>query len=227
MITIEELNALQEFYVETSVKGRFFIKRLEHGYELNDINPPILTKKITDIKSCKVPKNIEKNLSSTYQLIDQSKIKYFDGIAKGFSFLFYDDNGMCLTKGSVTTLYFQKKLNNFIFNVHLLEQPGRKIAIHKLLKDFHIVTEDESYKINYVDQSYYFEGRKVLAFYSLFKTKIKNFEIDINLLNEMDVTPNHLHFNKPLIILTEDDTKENRIRLTSIFSNIITTKEAL
>lgn len=51
--------------------------------------------------------------------IDQSKVLFFDGIRKGFSLVFYDEDGMAITDGTINDLYFKQNIGQFQINVHI------------------------------------------------------------------------------------------------------------
>ena len=221
--TKEVLDKYSSIIVETSANDKFEIQKQENGYLMTDINPPVFQKEIKDYKSIKVPaaemKRIEAGLD-----FDNGSILYFEGIEKGLSLVFYDEEGMMLTKGKIKDLYIKENVNQFHFSVHLFEQPGKKVFIdwnnEEEFNEMEIMTETESYLLTKeVGGSFLFEGRKVLHIFSLFKMKGKHF--DLNTVNKFDVTPFYIHKNKPLIIFTEDEHKQGRINMTFVNERVM------
>ncbi|NHN35383.1 hypothetical protein [Paenibacillus agricola] len=115
MITKTELNHYPKFYIETTSKECFEIEKLEQGYMFTDITPPILGKVVSDYKSIKIPHNIaeriNKNPNYEFNAVDSTKILHFEGIGKGFSFAFYENEGQATaTKGKIEKLFIKQKI---------------------------------------------------------------------------------------------------------------------
>ncbi|MDQ0255654.1 hypothetical protein J2S74_003036 [Evansella vedderi] len=225
MIHVKDLDQLGTFYIETSVNDKFMIQKTDIGYHFKDLVPPVTEKEIADFKSIKMPKQVEQAVKNGTHDGDLSEVVFFDGIAKGFQFAFYTEVDMMdITKGKIQTLYFNRDLGNLHFRVHLLEQPGRKIPLDELKDDFVIYTKSDGYEFIHRNENLYFEDREVVALYSLFKFKGKSIDIDFSVVNEMDVTPNFIHLQKPMVILTKDD--DNQIRFSFVYESVTDVRES-
>jgi hypothetical protein len=222
MIHISELQKYNSFFIETSVKDRFEVVPKINGYLFRDINPPLLEKEISDLKSIKIPQFLVNQLKMGIQ-IDQSKVQFFDGVGKGFALVFYDEDGVAITDGVINDLYFKQNIGQFQFNVHLLEHPGRKVDLFDLSEQgFTIETNLRSYSFERRNESLIFENDEVLAIYSLFQVKAHTNVIHLDSLHleqEYDVHPQYLFLNKPFIILKK--SHENQTVTVSIISENI------
>ncbi|MDF0729017.1 hypothetical protein PY093_20635 [Cytobacillus sp. S13-E01] len=220
MIHISQLKEYKSFFVETSVNDKFEFVRVDNGFIFRDITPPLLEKEITDLKSVKIPNRLLPLIKQGIS-IDSSELMFFDGIEKGSSLVFYDNEGMALTNGKITELYLKQKIGQFEFTIHLLESAGKKVDLYSLATSgFEIQTDMNNYAIEHKEDGLYFENSEVYAIYSLFRVKAnsKVMHLDsLNLIHEYDVHPQFLFLNKPFIILRKENSY---IKVSVIFENV-------
>jgi hypothetical protein len=229
MISYDFLNLHDDFYLETSANEKFEVRKIESGYLVRDIIPPVLEMDIKEFKSCKMNKNVEKQLLNNpeYQSMsfNGSNFLFFDGILKGFHFWFKktdNDNDVIITKGKIERCYVKQTLGNFDFNVHLLESAGRKVNL-PYDKNLIISTDSARYELVSLANERYFEGKKVLGVYSLFNTKRLPDMIDLfSLKNEYDVSDTQLYINRPFFIFTIVD---DNVNCTISFDNALRVDE--
>lgn len=206
VISRDFLETLSVFYVKTTKGEHFEISKVENGYVLKDITPPVLELKISNYQTSLVSQKSYENIMNGGVA---STWANDDGICKGahFAFLKKSETDYLLSKGKIEQCYYEISFGSMTLRFQLFDFPGKKIAFDDLLnKSFTLNTSAGQYHFVFDDTRLLFEGHKVLRIYSIVgkKEALKLGDFTNIIVNTSNTA---LYLNKPFLIFWADDQK--------------------
>jgi len=211
MLELNERNT--PLNVVTTSSEAFTIELSGNGYKLTDISPPPLEKEIKGFKTVWMDnKNLKKKKPNyEYHKVEGPNLQ-LDGIYHGGRLAFYevDPDHYTATKGTIDQCFHTLELGKITLRINNFEPPGKKVNYPEEDRSFTLKTSGLPLRIDFINGEYSFEGRKLLAIFSLYK--VKNSMKLISMLSadlvELDCSETFLIKNRPLIILSERDNSD-------------------
>lgn len=216
---IGELDVFDRFFIETTQDEKFEVKKIDNGYMIKDIVPPIVEMVAQDYKSIKFD-DIQLQRIKKEQFHDQ--VEEFNGIAKGGQFSWLRQNERTCTKGKIDRLYVKQSFGNTLFNIHLFPLDSNFISIDLFLdKGLSITTENGIYNFESDDNSLVFEGCKVVSVLSLFDTDTVSLDDVMSLVSNNPLEHNvsfDIAIGKPFVVIRIQD---DQVKMSVINENVI------
>lgn len=167
-----ELDKFGRFYIETTADEKFEVRKVEKGYIVKDIIPPVNTMpaknyrtvEFNDIQRQKLLKH-----NPNYEQIDIGRHNYFDGIVEGGHFGWERADGFTSSRGKISKLFIRQALGNYILNVNLFPPKAEYKSVDDFIQTgFSIYTQTNKLDFTSKEGKLFFEGNQVFAVLSLY-----------------------------------------------------------